>query len=70
MESFYGGRPGASFVIVKQYDGINIPDKSLNKYKYFAVDANEVPYSREYPAGSGNHELIERTGENYNLDVL
>jgi len=68
MESFYGGRPGASFVIVKQYDGINIPDKSLNKYKYFAVDADEVPYSRT--VGSGNHELIERTGENYNLDVL
>ena len=30
MESFYGGRQGASFIIVKQFDGINI---SQNDYK-------------------------------------
>jgi hypothetical protein len=35
MESFYGGRMGASFIIVKQFDGLDIPlDKSDNPSDY------------------------------------
>lgn len=40
MESFYGGRMGASFVIVKQFDGIDIPQVSgseVYKIKYLAT---------------------------------
>lgn len=43
LESFYGGRQGASFVIVKHFDGIDIPQP--NRYgnytytgNYYAVD--------------------------------
>lgn len=55
MESFYGGRQGASFVIVKRFDGIDIPEKSAYKVAYYAVDSNKV---RRYP-------FIQRTDQNY-----
>lgn len=38
MESFYGGRQGAPFVIVKRFDGIDIPENSKYKYKNLAYD--------------------------------
>ena len=61
LESFYGGRQGASFVIVKRFDGLDIPQPdSEGKYKYkfvyYAVNSNEVRY---YP-------FIKRTDQNYN----
>ena len=35
MESFYGGRKGVSFIIVKQFDGLDIPQPNENKeYTY------------------------------------
>ena len=35
MESFYGGRRGISFVIVKQFDGLDIPQPNSNgEYTY------------------------------------
>ena len=55
MESFYGGRQGASFVIVKHFDGIDIPEYTEYKIGWFAKDNDNyfiVP-------------LIERTGDNY-----
>lgn len=39
MESFYGGRQGASVVIKKHFDGINIPEKTY-KNILLAVDQN------------------------------
>ena len=55
MESFYGGRQGASFIIVKKFQGINIPENTEYKIGWFAKDMDDyfiVP-------------LIERTGTNY-----
>ena len=44
MESFYGGRQGSSFIIVKRFDGVNIPENSKYRYKWFAQDANGLFY--------------------------
>lgn len=38
LSSFYGGRQGASFVIVKKFDGIDIPEKSVYRQGCFAKD--------------------------------
>lgn len=40
MESFYGGRQGSSFIIVKRFDGIKSPATTESQYtaKYFAFD--------------------------------
>ena len=44
MESFYGGRQGASFVIVKRFDGIDIPETSADAFakKYAAINEQDV----------------------------
>lgn len=55
MESFYGGRQGASFVIVKRFDGVDIPENTTYRVGWFAQDAN----------GYFIVPLIERTGSNY-----
>lgn len=53
MESFYGGRQGASFVIVKRFDGINIADTAAlarkevavnSENKYLTLDGNTLIY--------------------------
>lgn len=66
LESFYGGRMGASFIIVKQFDGINIPqEEGAYKYKakYLAIHSiDNGVYKYEY-----NNGFIERDSENYNL---
>ena len=59
MESFYGGRQGASFVIVKKFDGIDIPQPNDNdEYTYrvgcFAKDDDDYFYV----------PLIEKTADN------
>lgn len=41
MESFYGGRQGASFVIVKKFDGLDIPKNTVYKNKIVAF-AKEI----------------------------
>ena len=41
MESFYGGRIGASFVIVKQFDCIN-QEEDTYKGAYLAKDASST----------------------------
>lgn len=55
LSSFYGGRQGASFVIVKRFDGIDIPAKSIYRCGYFAKDAQ----------GYFIVPLVERDANNY-----
>lgn len=55
MESFYAGRQGASFVIVKRFDGLDIPAKSTYRVGWFAKDEDDYFYV----------PLIERTANNY-----
>ena len=55
MESFYGGRQGASFVIVKRFDDIDIPENTIYKQGCFAKDQDGYFYV----------PLIEKTGDNY-----
>lgn len=55
FESFYGGRQGASFVIVKRFDGLDIPDKTVYRVGWFAKDEDDFFYV----------PLIERTVDNY-----
>ena len=50
LESFYGGRMGASFVIVERFDGINIPQEEGSKVyaaRYLAVTNDEAFYIYE-----------------------
>lgn len=68
MESYYGGRQGASFVIVKRFDGIDIPENTKYKSSLFAQDnegyfyvpliSRDVDNFTEYP----NWGLIPRDG--------
>ena len=55
MESFYGGRQGASFVIVKRFDGLDIPENSVFRVGCFATDQDGYFYV----------PLVERTADNY-----
>lgn len=55
FESFYGGRQGASFVIVKRFDGLDIEENSLYRVGWYAKDANDYFYV----------PLIEKTADNY-----
>ena len=70
--SFYGGRMGASFVIVKQFDGINIPNETtiVYKKKIYAVhvdpyssDNDKVPIVRQ--PSTNKYIFIEQTADNY-----
>lgn len=55
MNSFYGGRQGASFVIVKRFDGLDIPKNSAYRVGWFAKDTDGYFYV----------PLIERNANNY-----
>ena len=55
MSSFYGGRQGASFVIVKRFDRVDVASDTVNKNVYYAVNGSGLLY---YP-------FIERNGNNY-----
>ena len=57
MESFYDGRQGASFIIVKRFDGIDIPDKRVYKKGLFAKDNTDTYFIVP---------LVEKNGTNYN----
>lgn len=59
MESFYGGRQGASFVIKKRFDAISIPQSQQPVYRrrYYARELNE---------GAVIWPLVERDGTNEN----
>lgn len=63
-QGFYGGRRGASFVLKARFDGIDIPDNTVYKKKWYArVAAQQVP-SAEIEEGEIIIPLIERTSEN------
>lgn len=61
MTSFYGGRQGASFVIVKQFDGIDIPQESSSYVYRKKIYAIQTIGSEEYFI----YPFIERNGSNY-----
>lgn len=54
FSSFYGGRQGASFVIIKRFDGIDIPDETKFRVGCYATDEAGLFYT----------PLVEKTGEN------
>lgn len=63
LESFYGGRQGASFVIVKKFDAITITEDTLYKVRQNAINnRDETP-----PLFLVNNDgsFIERTSQNY-----
>ena len=63
MESFYGGRPGASFIIVKQFDGLDIPQiqgSYVYRNKFYAINDDG-----KFLLDSNGH-FIERTMKNIN----
>ena len=74
FESFYGGRIGASFVIKKYFDGINLPNPSYkakmyayqnidnNKYYLVKKKENVIGESTDY---NQDYDFIERTTWNY-----
>lgn len=63
MESFYGGRQGASFIIVKRFDGIDIPqdDSSSLVYRFGWFAKDQDGYFIVLSDGS----LIEKTIDTY-----
>lgn len=62
MESFYGGRQGASFTIVKRFDCIKINENDKYKKIAYAVKRGEPDkLIRE----SANGSLITRSGQTY-----
>lgn len=67
-ESYYGGRIGASFVIVKRFAGINIPQTEDNKvYKktYFAIASEEVDSSTGEVTTYYYYPFITKNVDNY-----
>ena len=74
MESFYGGRQGVSFIIVKSFDGINIPQDENNptyNFRLFAYDEDTKNFIVEEILNPITNEkefkLITKTENNYNI---
>ena len=70
LESFYGGRIGASFIIVERFDGIDIPQDGTTKTykaKYLAISTIEnIDNKEEYIyALDSNGNFIEKNEKNY-----
>jgi hypothetical protein len=70
FESFYGGRIGASFVIKKHFDGIDIPQPTndndkIYKIKNYAADPNTIMSDNPTYYVDENNALIEKNGSNY-----
>jgi hypothetical protein len=69
MGSFYGGRTGASFVIVKRFDGIDIPTTTYTE-EFYAIQGNTwiLSNSGNTPVTDGVNTkyLIAKTEENKN----
>lgn len=69
MESFYGGRQGNPFVIVKYFDGINIPQPNENgvytyRSEYFAYDLEHSTKKQHYYIFDENNQPIIKNAEN------
>ena len=70
LESFYGGRIGASFIIVERFDGIDIPQDGTTKTykaKYLAISTIEnIDNKEEYIYTlDENGKFIEKNKNNY-----
>lgn len=79
MSSFYGGRTGASFVIAKRFDGIDIPQpgdgSGVTEYSYtrgvYAANAqgefilSDEPTDTAVTNGTTTKYLITRNSENF-----
>ena len=44
FESFYGGRQGASFIIVKRFDAISVEENTVYKIVEYDNNSNGVYY--------------------------
>ena len=67
MESFYGGKQGISFNIVKHFDGINIPQPDANGNFTYTGNYYAVNSSGDFIKLSGtNDSPIVKTSENQN----
>ena len=65
FSSFYGGRQGASFIIVKHFDGIDIPTNTVYKVRKLAVTTdNYLIYNNGFIEANGNNYL------DYNWDLV
>ena len=65
MESFYGGRRGISFIIVRQFDGLDIPQvkgKEVYTGNYYAVESDGT-----FHLDPVLNEPVSRTEENKDL---
>lgn len=78
MSSFYGGRSGASFVIVKHFDGINIPQpgdgSGTTEYtyvkNYYAVDAETDEFLLSDEAVDGAVEVTDGSTTKYLIEQV
>ena len=67
LESFYGGRIGAPFIIVERFDGINIPENTYKKVYLAKNDTNtRYIYDINNETSSNLDNFIVRTADNYN----
>lgn len=63
MESFYGGRQGNPFIIVKRFDGVDIPENTVYRTFVCAWDLN-ANNGNGAPILDDNNELILKTSKN------
>lgn len=69
FESFYGGRQGASFVIVKRFDGLDIPPGETTVYRNKEYATKEID-GNLYIVCDSEGKPIERTGDTYDGDFV
>lgn len=67
MSSFYGGRPGAPFVIVKTFDAIKLESNKIHTKSYYALDeeGNYLISDKGNVQLDENHFLVKKNAENY-----
>lgn len=71
-ESFYGGRQGASFVIVERFEGINIPNPEF-KEAYYAVNEDNIrfyPFILKKEDNYYSYKWIETTLDGSTVNVI
>lgn len=69
MESFYGGRQGNPFVIVKYFDGVDIPQPNANgiytyRSDYFAYDLEHSTGKQHFYLFDENNQPITKNTQN------
>ena len=73
MESFYGGRQGASFIIVKRFDDIDIPQVEgsiVYRKKWYAVKRFDYSQADVFPVFLlRNGRLVEKTAATWQEEL-